>query len=42
MPKKQHRSVDQASRLTRYIEGFNCTLRQRVSRLVRKCLSFSD
>jgi hypothetical protein len=26
---------------TSYIERFNCTLRQRVSRLVRKTLSFS-
>ena len=26
---------------TNYIERFNCTLRQRISRLVRKTLSFS-
>ncbi|MCE2978086.1 MAG: IS1 family transposase, partial [Pseudanabaena sp.] len=26
---------------TNYIERFNCTMRQRVSRLVRKTLSFS-
>ncbi len=41
LPKKRHRSVDKDSGLTSYIERFNCTLRQRVSRLVRKCLSFS-
>jgi len=27
--------------LTAFIERFNCTLRQRASRLVRKALSFS-
>jgi len=41
LPKKRHRSVDKDSGFTSYIERFNCTLRQRVSRLVRKCLSFS-
>lgn len=41
LPKQRHRSVDKDSGLTSYIERFNCTLRQRVSRLVRKCLSFS-
>lgn len=41
LPKRRHRSVDKESGLTSYIERFNCTLRQRVSRLVRKCLSFS-
>ncbi len=41
LPKQRHRSVDKDSGLTSYIERFNCTLRQRVSRLVRKCKSFS-
>ncbi|MBF0346010.1 MAG: hypothetical protein HQL06_17510, partial [Nitrospirae bacterium] len=27
--------------LYKYIERFNCTMRQRISRLVRKALSFS-
>lgn len=41
LPNKRHRSVGKDSGLTSYIERFNNTLRQRVSRLVRKCLSFS-
>ena len=41
LPSKRHRAVDKESGLTSYIERFNCTLRQRVSRLVRKTLSFS-
>ena len=41
LPSKQHFSVDKDSGLTIYIERFNTTLRQRVSRLVRKTLSFS-
>ncbi len=41
LPSKRHRPVDKDSGLTSYIERFNCTLRQRVSRLVRKSLSFS-
>jgi insertion element IS1 protein InsB len=36
-----HFGVGKDSGLTAYIERFNCTLRQRVSRLVRKALSFS-
>ena len=36
-----HFGVGKASGLTAYIERFNATLRQRVSRLVRKSLSFS-
>lgn len=36
-----HFAVGKDSGLTAYIERFNCTLRQRVSRLVRKALSFS-
>lgn len=41
LPSKRHHAVDKQSGLTSYIERFNCTLRQRVSRLVRKSLSFS-
>lgn len=41
LPSKRHRPVDKDSGLTSYIERFNCTLRQRVSRLVRQSLSFS-
>lgn len=36
-----HFAVGKDSGLTAYIERFNCTLRQRASRLVRKTLSFS-
>jgi insertion element IS1 protein InsB len=41
IPSKRHRAVSKDSGLTSYIERFNNTLRQRVSRLVRKTLSFS-
>ncbi|MEL6554758.1 MAG: IS1 family transposase [Cyanobacteria bacterium J06621_11] len=41
IPNKRHFSVDKDSGLTSYIERVNNTLRQRVSRLVRKTLSFS-
>jgi insertion element IS1 protein InsB len=41
IPTKRHRAVGKDSGLTNYIERFNNTLRQRVSRLVRKTLSFS-
>jgi IS1 family transposase len=41
LPRKRHRAVGKETGLTSYIERFNCTLRQRVSRLVRKTLSFS-
>lgn len=40
-PYKRHRPVDKKSGKTCYIERFNCTMRQRISRLVRKTLSFS-
>jgi len=40
-PSKRHQSVGKETGKTSYIERFNCTLRQRVSRLVRKTLSFS-
>lgn len=38
---EQHFGVGKDSGLTAYIERFNCTLRQRAARLVRKSLSFS-
>ncbi len=41
IPSSQHTACDKQSGQTSYIERFNCTLRQRVSRLVRKSLSFS-
>lgn len=41
LPSKRHRIVGKETGLTSYIERFNNTLRQRVSRLVRKTLSFS-
>ncbi|MEM7769301.1 MAG: IS1 family transposase [Cyanobacteria bacterium P01_A01_bin.37] len=41
IPSKRHFAVGKESGLTSYIERFNNTLRQRVSRLVRKTLSFS-
>ena len=40
-PSTRHRAVGKESGKTNHIERFNCTLRQRVSRLVRKTLSFS-
>ena len=40
-PQKRHNAVGKETGKTSYIERFNCTLRQRVSRLVRKTLSFS-
>ena len=41
IPSKRHRAVGKETGKTSYIERFNCTFRQRVSRLVRKTLSFS-
>ena len=41
LPSKRHRAAGKETGKTNYIERFNCTLRQRVSRLVRKTLSFS-
>ena len=41
IPSKRHRAVGKETGKTSYIERFNCTVRQRVSRLVRKTLSFS-
>ncbi len=40
-PSKRHKAVDKTSGKTNAIERFNCTMRQRISRLVRKTLSFS-
>ncbi len=39
-PTKRHKAVGKESGKTNYIERFNCTMRQRISRLVRKTLSF--
>ena len=41
IPPAQHRAITKLTRKTNHIERFNCTLRQRVSRLVRSTLSFS-
>ena len=40
-PSSRHRAVGKQTGKTNHIERFNCTVRQRVSRLVRKTLSFS-
>ncbi len=40
-PNSRHKAVGKETGLTSYIERFNNTLRQRVSRLVRETLSFS-
>jgi len=40
-PEDRHQAVGKETGKTNHIERFNCTLRQRVSRLVRKTLSFS-
>lgn len=41
LPSQRHCAVGKETGLTSYIERFNNTLRQRVSRLVRQTLSFS-
>jgi IS1 family transposase/transposase-like protein len=41
IPAAQHRAISKLARKTNHVERFNCTLRQRVSRLVRSTLSFS-
>ena len=41
LPSTRHESVGKDSGLTSYIERLNNTFRQRISRLVRKTLSFS-
>ena len=40
-PKKRHRAVGKDTGKTNYIERFNNTMRQRISRLVIKTFSFS-
>jgi len=40
-PKNRHHAVGKETGQTNHIERFNCTLRQRIARLVRKTLSFS-
>ena len=41
IPAAQHKPIGKYARKTNYIERFNNTLRQRVSRLVRSTLAFS-
>ncbi len=41
IPTTQPRAISKLARKTNHVERFNCTLRQRVSRLVRGTLSFS-
>jgi len=41
IPSAQHRAITKLARKTNQVERFDCTLRQRVSRLVRATLSFS-
>ena len=40
-PKRTHRLCDKGEGETCYVERWNCTLRQRLGRFVRKTLSFS-
>jgi insertion element IS1 protein InsB len=41
IPSTRHRAISKLARKTNQVERFNCTLRQRVSRLVRATLAFS-
>ena len=41
IPSKRHRAVGKETGQTNHIENFNNIMRQRISRLVRKTLSFS-
>jgi insertion element IS1 protein InsB len=41
VPPAQHRAISKYARTTNHVERFNCTLRQRISWLVRSTLSFS-
>ena len=41
LPKCTHRCCDKSEGQTCYVERWNCTLRQRLGRFVRKTLSFS-
>ncbi|BAP56510.1 transposase, IS1 family [Thioploca ingrica] len=40
-PNSRYHAVGKETGQTNHIERFNCTLRQRISRVVRKTLSFS-
>src|SRR5499426_2626977 len=42
IPAAQHKAISKLARTTNHLERFNNTLRQRVSRLVREALSFSN
>ena len=42
IPSKRHRAVGKETGQTNHVERLNNTLRQRISRLVRKSLSFSN
>ncbi|UNU22402.1 hypothetical protein D0A34_21290 [Microcoleus vaginatus PCC 9802] len=41
LPSKRHPGMGKETGKTSYLERFNCTLRQRLWRIVRKTLSFS-
>ena len=41
IPKAQHKKINKRARLTNHVERLFCTMRQRISRLVRASLSFS-
>ncbi len=41
LPEAQHRAVGKSEGQTNRVERWNCTLRQRLGRFVRKTLSFS-
>jgi insertion element IS1 protein InsB len=41
IPPARHRTISKLARMTNHVERFNCTLGQRVARLVRATLSFS-
>jgi IS1 family transposase len=41
IPSARHRAISKLARKTNHVERFNCTMRQRVSRLARATLSFS-
>ena len=41
IPAAQHKAITKSARKTNHLERFNNTLRQRVSRLVRRTLAFS-